>query len=131
MWTMSNHFCYDARMQELLRKISYIFVEKAKEFLELKCIFNRTATEVNLLATNCSLLLNTWKATYMATRTYIEESGVGSRWEFDKTVLFSEVEHCARIGKDVADLAKVSDFIKLYTICSMFKYYVVTDFHGI
>lgn len=104
---MSNHFCYDARMQELLRKISYVFVEKSKEILELKVIFNRTATEVHLLATNCARLLNTWKATYMATRAYIEQSGVGSRWEFDRAVLFSEVEHCAKISTDVADLSKV------------------------
>lgn len=107
IWTMSNYFCYDARMQELLRKISQVFVDKAKEILELKVIFNRTATEVNVLAINCGRLLNTWKATYMATRSYIEESGVGSRWEFDRAVLFSEVDHCARISADVADLAKV------------------------
>lgn len=94
-------------MQELLRKISHVFVEKAKEIIELKVIFNRTASEVHSLATNCAKLLTTWKATYMATRSYIENSGVGSRWEFDRGVLFSEVDHCARISTDIANLAKV------------------------
>lgn len=108
MWTMSNYFCYDARMQELMGKISHVFVEKAKEILELKVIFDRTATEVHSLATNCALLLSTWKVTYMATRAYIEESGVGSRWEFDRGVLFTDVDHCARISTDVANLAKVN-----------------------
>lgn len=43
----------------------------------------------------------------MATRTFIEESGVGSRWEFDKKTLFGLVDHVARVGTDVANIAKV------------------------
>jgi dynein heavy chain len=43
----------------------------------------------------------------METRAFIEESGVGSRWEFDKKILFGLVDHVTRISQDVSDVAKV------------------------
>lgn len=43
----------------------------------------------------------------METRAYIEDSGVGSRWEFDKKTLFGLVDHVTRISQDIADIAKV------------------------
>lgn len=107
IWTMSNYYCYDARMQELLRKISFVFTEKIKELVNLKNIFSRSAAEANELAHNCARLLCTWKKTYMLTRAFIEKSGVGSRWEFDRFVLFNDVDHCARISQDIADVAKI------------------------
>lgn len=94
-------------MEDLLQKISYVFTVKIKEIVQLNNIFSRTATEAYDLATNCEKLLLAWKKTYMATRAFIENSGVGSRWEFDKGVLFSDVEHCARISRDIANVAQV------------------------
>lgn len=44
----------------------------------------------------------------METRAFIEESGVGSRWEFDKKILFGLVDHVTRISQDVSDVAKVN-----------------------
>lgn len=46
----------------------------------------------------------------METRASIEESGVGSRWEFDKKTLFGLVDHITRISQDIADIAKVRDY---------------------
>jgi dynein heavy chain len=43
----------------------------------------------------------------METRAHIENSGVGSRWEFDKAVLFGHVDHVTRISQDIANIAKV------------------------
>lgn len=94
-------------MERLIAKISFVFTDKIKEIIQLNNIFSRSATEAYELATNCAKLLLGWRKTYMATRSYIENSGVGSRWEFDKSILFSDVEHCARISQDIADLAKV------------------------
>lgn len=45
----------------------------------------------------------------METRAYIEDSGVGSRWEFDKKTLFGLVDHVTRISQDIADIAKVNN----------------------
>lgn len=45
----------------------------------------------------------------MDTRIYIEDSGVGSRWEFDKKTLFGLVDHVTRISQDIADIAKVKN----------------------
>jgi dynein heavy chain len=44
----------------------------------------------------------------METRAYIENSGNGSRWEFDKKILFGLVDHVSRISQDIADIAKVT-----------------------
>ena len=43
----------------------------------------------------------------METRAFIEK-GVGSRWEFDKKILFGQVEHIAKVSADIAAVAKVS-----------------------
>lgn len=43
----------------------------------------------------------------METRAFIENSGVGSRWEFDKNILFGQVDHVTRISQDIANIAKV------------------------
>lgn len=50
----------------------------------------------------------------METRTYIEDSGVGSRWEFDKKTLFGLVDHVTRISQDIADIAKVRNQALLF-----------------
>ena len=42
----------------------------------------------------------------MDTRAFIEY-GVGSRWEFDKKILFGQVEHIAKVSADIAEVAKV------------------------
>lgn len=107
IWTMSNYFCYDAKMEELLYKISYVFTEKIKAIIQLNNIFSRSAAEAFELARRCAHLLWSWKKTYMKTRAFIENSGVGSRWEFDKAVLFADVEHCARIAQDIANIAEI------------------------
>lgn len=107
IWTMSNWYCYDERMQELLRKISYVFTEKVKRIVDLPTIFARSAADAQQQALDCAHLLRTWKRAYLATRAYIETSGVGSRWEFDRTVLFSDVDHIGRIAQDIADTAGI------------------------
>lgn len=134
IWTMSSYFCYDAKMEDLLQKISYVFTEKIKEIVQLNNIFSRTATEAYDLATNCERLLLAWKKTYMATRAFIENSSVGSRWEFDNAVLFSDVEHCARISQDIANVAQVMRRYKLYTNYTMEIFLMAffrTDFHRV
>lgn len=65
------------------------------------------ATAAYKRARECVNLLQCWKSSYMATRAYIEDSGVGSRWEFDKKTLFGLVDHVTRISQDIADIAKV------------------------
>lgn len=39
IWTMSNYFCRDANMLDLLAKISYVFNHKVKEIANLETIF--------------------------------------------------------------------------------------------
>ena len=71
------------------------------------------ATSAYKRARECVNLLQCWKSSYMATRAYIEESGVGSRWEFDKKTLFGLVDHVTRISQDIADIAKVTNHLPL------------------
>lgn len=107
IWTMSKHFSQDDIMLMLLQKISFIFTEKVKGIVTLDTIFKYSPCEAYTLATNCAQLLLTWKAKYMETRTHIELTRVGSRWEFNQCVLFDEVDHCARISNDIATVSLV------------------------
>jgi Dynein heavy chain, N-terminal region 1 len=59
-------------------------------------------------ATDCAQLLHTWRQSYLDTRAFIENSGVGSRWEFDKVLLFNDSDHIAKISQDIANVAKVT-----------------------
>lgn len=58
-------------------------------------------------ATNCANLLRCWKTAYLLSRQHIEESGAGSRWEFDRNSLFNEVDHICRISQDIASIGRV------------------------
>lgn len=107
IWTMSNYFAADEKMQMLLYKISFVFTEKVKGIVTLEKIFKRKPTDAYELAQNCAKLLLAWKSSYMTTRAHIENAQVGSRWEFSNTVLFDAVDHCARISKDIADISLV------------------------
>lgn len=104
---MSNYFCNDEKMQILLYKISFVFTEKVKGIVTLEKIFKRRATDAYEVATNCARLLLAWKMSYLTTRADIELAQVGSRWEFSKSVLFDDVDHCARISNDIADISLV------------------------
>jgi dynein heavy chain, axonemal len=75
--------------------------------------FSLSATAAYRRACECVNLLQCWKSSYMQTRAFIENSGVGSRWEFDKKILFGLVDHVTRISQDIADIAKVKKFIFL------------------
>lgn len=66
-----------------------------------------SACTVFRCATNCAEMLRSWKRSYMDTRAQIERSGIGSRWEFDRNVLFRDVDHMTRISQDTANVAKV------------------------
>lgn len=56
-------------------------------------------------AQSCAELLECWKQSYTNTRTFIEETGIGSRWEFDKNVIFGELDHITRICRDIVKIA--------------------------
>lgn len=62
-------------------------------------------------------MLRAWKRSYMETRALIEKSGIGSRWEFDRNILFRDVDHMTRISQDMANVAKVCD--DFFVTCSL------------
>lgn len=107
IWAMSNYFCDDEQMQILLYKISFVFTEKVKRIVTLSTIFKHSASEAYNLATKCANLLLEWKKKYLEARASIEQSAVGSRWEFNKNYLFDDVNHCAKISNDIATVSLV------------------------
>lgn len=107
IWTMSNYFSNDEKMQMLLYKISFVFTEKVKSIVTLDKIFKCRCSDAYQLATNCAKLLLAWKTSYLTTRNKVELAQVGSRWEFSKAVLFDDVDHCARISNDIANISLV------------------------
>jgi len=92
----------------LFFSIIFIFFLKFQHDF-FKC--SLTATAAYKRAHECVNLLQCWKASYMETRAYIENSGNGSRWEFDKKILFGLVDHVSRISQDIADIAKVKKYL--------------------
>ncbi|XP_017478046.1 PREDICTED: dynein heavy chain 10, axonemal [Rhagoletis zephyria] len=107
IWTMSSYYCRDDKMQILLCQISNVFIQKVKRIVCFEHIFSRSAKYTYETATNCANLLLCWKTAYLASRSYIESSGVGSRWEFDRQTLFSEVDHICHISQDIAYIGRV------------------------
>lgn len=107
IWIISRHFREDDNMEMLIRKISLVFTEKVKGIVKLNTIFENSALSAYIIATECADLLIAWKKNYLKLRTYIEESGVGSRWEFKKTFLFDDLDHCARISNDIANISLI------------------------
>ncbi|XP_058060896.1 dynein axonemal heavy chain 10 [Anopheles bellator] len=107
IWTMSNYYSLDENMLNLIGKISFVFAEKVKILINVDIIFKHSASHIDRTATNCATLLQAWKQAYMETRSQIEQSGIGSRWEFDKNVLFREIDHMTRISRDMAQIAQV------------------------
>ncbi|XP_011184312.3 dynein axonemal heavy chain 10 [Zeugodacus cucurbitae] len=107
IWTMSSYYCRDDKMQVLLCQISNVFIQKVKRIICFEHIFSRSAKYTYETATNCANLLRCWKSAYLASRSYIESSGVGSRWEFDRQTLFSEVDHICHISQDIAYIGRV------------------------
>ncbi|KAH8382819.1 hypothetical protein KR009_005420 [Drosophila setifemur] len=102
IWTMSSHYCRDPEMQVLLCQISNVFVQKVKSIINFDNIFKFSATYTCETATNCANLLRCWKQAYKISRQHIEDSGAGSRWEFDRVALFNEVNHIHRVAVDIA-----------------------------
>ncbi|KAG5670791.1 hypothetical protein PVAND_001030 [Polypedilum vanderplanki] len=117
IWTMSNNYSNDENMLNLLSKISNIFTIKVMQIVDLEKIFSLSATAAYKRARECVNLLQCWKSSYMETRAFIENSGVGSRWEFDKKILFGLVDHITRICQDISEIAK-----SFYEFENMFSY---------
>lgn len=107
IWTMSEHFCQDKHMEMLLHKISFVFTEKVKRIVTPREIFKCQPTDAYALATQCANLLLTWKMNYLETRRSIERAEVGSRWEFNKSNLFDDIDHYTRISNDIANVSLV------------------------
>ncbi|XP_062558011.1 dynein axonemal heavy chain 10 isoform X2 [Armigeres subalbatus] len=107
IWTMSNYYSKDRNMLNLLGQISYVFAEKVKILINVDTIFKHSPSYIFRTASNCAEMLRAWKRSYMETRALIEKTGIGSRWEFDRNVLFRNVDHMTRISQDTANIAKV------------------------
>ncbi|KAH8417458.1 hypothetical protein KR222_000260 [Zaprionus bogoriensis] len=107
IWTMSSFYCRDPEMQVLLCEISNVFVQKVKKCINFDNIFKYSATYTYETANNCANLLKCWKQAYKISRQHIEESGAGSRWEFDSVKLFNEVNHIYRVAVDIAYVGRV------------------------
>ncbi|XP_055373636.1 dynein axonemal heavy chain 10 [Condylostylus longicornis] len=124
IWTMSSYYCRDDAMQVLLCQISYVFTDKVKGIVKLDRIFKRSAQQTYEMATNCANLLKTWKKSYLDSRKFIEETA-GSRWEFDRAALFTEVDHIYKISKDIAYIGKV--FLQFENLFSFRLKAIITD----
>ncbi|GAB0094127.1 Dynein heavy chain [Sergentomyia squamirostris] len=125
IWTMSSYYGRDDNMLMLLQKISFVFTEKIKEIMTLKKLFSNTATSIHQRASDSAHLLNSWKKAYIDTRTFIEVSNISSRWEFDRNLLFQDVDHIAHISQDITEISKI--FIEFESMFNARLKSIITD----
>ncbi|XP_055696351.1 dynein axonemal heavy chain 10 [Lutzomyia longipalpis] len=125
IWTMSSYYGQDDNMRVLLQKISFVFTEKIKDIMSLKKLFANSAVYINDQATQSANLLQSWKKAYIDTRTFIEVSNISSRWEFDRNLLFQDVDHIAHISQDIAEISQI--FIEFENMFNARLKSIITD----
>lgn len=60
-------------------------------------------------------MMKSWKASYLKIRQEIENSGKGTRWEFDQNRLFKESEYIAKVCADLNKIVSVlQDFYNIF-----------------
>ena len=78
-------------------------------------IFRKPLEEVLQETAAAYNMMKKWKAAYLETRQSIENSGKGTRWEFDQQCLFKETEYIANVCKDLNTIASVlQDFHNIF-----------------
>lgn len=102
IWITSDYYSKDANMQHLMHLISNTFTQALKRKANLNTLFHMPATEAYNSARDASHFLQMWIKQYFAMRAEIERSNAGSRWEFNREVLFAEVKHFIKVYDDLA-----------------------------
>lgn len=115
LWVLSSYYCYEERMMLLMDRISWQLCETVKRNLAITLLFKKPLEEILKKTLTASAMLRQWKRSYLKTRSDIELSGKGDRWEFDQKRLFQNTEYIAEVCSDLNKIADVlQDFYNIF-----------------
>ncbi|ESN96268.1 hypothetical protein HELRODRAFT_67881 [Helobdella robusta] len=117
IWMISRHYNNDERMISLMEKIAKVLIDRVKKVNSFQTLFMEGLDVVKSRTSNAETLLKLWKQAYLETRHFIETSGRGTRWEFDRKRLFQQTDYMAAISHDInAAVHIIDEFNQLYEL---------------
>ena len=96
VWVISRHYKEDHRMEPLMGRIAWEIATKVSGLINVRSIFRENSTSAIKLIGEARSALEKWESSYFDMRARIEESGRGTRWEFDKNKLFAKTKYMAQ-----------------------------------
>ncbi|XP_076380407.1 dynein heavy chain at 89D [Megalopta genalis] len=115
IWILSSYYSVEEKMMGLMERISWQLCQTVINNLGIRDLFKRPLEEVLQKTESACIMLKTWKTAYLKVRLEIEESGKGTRWEFDQKQLFKNTEYIAMVCDCLNQVASVlQDFYNIF-----------------
>ncbi|KAA3678865.1 dynein heavy chain, axonemal, partial [Paragonimus westermani] len=106
IWTISRGYNKDERMGPLLRRIAWALCDRVICVLEVSHLFGQSIRYIMREVRAAIRMLTTFENTYLQERQRVEATSQDNRWEFDRKLLFGDINYMKRILTDIFDMAK-------------------------
>lgn len=117
IWMISRHYNDDEKMVSLMEKIAKVLIDRIRKVNNFSKLFENGSEVAMNRTANAGTLLKLWKQAYLDTRQFIEISGRGTRWEFDRKRLFQVSDYMANVSNDInAAVHVMEEFNQLYEL---------------
>ncbi|KAK1133358.1 hypothetical protein K0M31_011173 [Melipona bicolor] len=115
IWILSSYYSREEKMVGLMERISWQLCQTVIKHLSINDLFKKPLREILQKTEEAGTMLKSWKQAYLKTRDEIEESGKGTRWEFDQKRLFKGTEYIASVCDGLNQVANVlQDFHNIF-----------------
>ncbi|KAF6767752.1 hypothetical protein AHF37_09758, partial [Paragonimus kellicotti] len=109
IWTISRGYNKDERMGPLLRRIAWALCDRVICVLEISHLFSQSIRYIMREVRAAIRMLTTFENTYLQERQRVEATSQDNRWEFDRKLLFGDINYMKRILTDIFDMAKCAN----------------------
>ncbi|KAF7256044.1 hypothetical protein EG68_05470 [Paragonimus skrjabini miyazakii] len=109
IWTISRGYNKDERMGPLLRRIAWALCDRVICVLEISHLFGQSIRHIMREVRAAIRMLTTFENTYLQERQHVEATSQDNRWEFDRKLLFGDINYMKRILTDIFDMAKCAN----------------------
>ena len=117
---ISKHYNDDEKMMSLMEKVAKVLIERVRRVNNLQTLFRNPPSRIKKRMSDASELLKLWKQAYLETRHFIETSGRGTRWEFDRKRLFLLTDYMAEVCQNIGDSVELIDEVNHLYELSLF-----------
>nr|XP_031841739.1 dynein heavy chain 10, axonemal [Nomia melanderi] len=115
IWILSSYYSSEDKMIILMERVSWQLCQTVIKYLDIKDLFKKPLEEILRKTKDARVMLKSWKSAYLKVRKEIEESGKGTRWEFDQKRLFKSTEYIASVCNGLNQVAGVlEDFYNIF-----------------